>query len=58
MTLSQADLIRAASTVSVQALERLSVHDVHQLLETEYGALTDAQAYEVLELAANAEVRI
>lgn len=58
MTLTPQDTLRAAQSVAREYLERLSVHEVHQLLEPEYGALTDAQAYEVLELASNAEVVI
>ncbi len=58
MTLTPQDTLRAATSVSVRALERLSVHDVHELLEAEYGALSDAQAYEVLEYVQGAHVQI
>lgn len=58
MTLTPQDTLRAATALVVRVLEHLSVHDVHSCLEAEYGALTDAQAHEVLELASNAEVTI
>lgn len=58
MNLHDCAILRAAQALAVEALERLSIHDVHETLEPLYGALTDAQAYEVLELASNAEVTI
>jgi hypothetical protein len=56
MNLSQQEVNMAAERVARDWLEKLSVHDIHELIEPYYGAVSDNQAYEILEYASNARV--
>jgi len=58
MNLTQHDILRAAELAASEYLESMTVHDVHQIVERTYGAISDNQAGEILDCMLSVKVSV